>query len=302
MATHEGKPIIINAGPATEIADAYRARVFQSDSKLKEALSYPDKHLGPPPSHLATAGRLNSVGISVFYGATNSEIALAEVRPPVGSKVAIANFKIIRPLRLLDLHALDSLLAEGSYFDPDFDFERIIFLRNLSKLITKPVLPVDEISEYLPTQAIADFLNTQVGVKLDGVKYKSIQSKEDGMNIMLFHQAASVEQIAIVAGTRFSLQHPFLTRDVYEPDYSIGVMESAPKLNEGLIINTNWGKFIPDNQIDSINQLSPVLRIDIESIVIRHIEGVKFDYSEHRVQRYKLDNSSDNDDVSLFPQ
>ena len=43
---------------------------------------------------------MNAKGISTFYGATNEDIALAEVRPPVGSQVAIARFDIIRPLLL----------------------------------------------------------------------------------------------------------------------------------------------------------------------------------------------------------
>jgi len=60
----------------------------------------PDRDMGAPPSSLPAAGRMNAKGISTFYGATDPQIALAEVRPPVGSQVAIAYFEIIRPLRL----------------------------------------------------------------------------------------------------------------------------------------------------------------------------------------------------------
>jgi len=49
---------------------------------------------------------MNARGVSVFYGAIDPRVALAEVRPPVGSRVAVARFEIIRPLRLLDLNAL----------------------------------------------------------------------------------------------------------------------------------------------------------------------------------------------------
>ena len=48
-----------------------------------------------------TGGRMNAAGISVFYGATDDETAIAGVRPPVGSWVATATFEVIRPLRLL---------------------------------------------------------------------------------------------------------------------------------------------------------------------------------------------------------
>jgi hypothetical protein len=72
----------------------------------------PDRHLGSPPSGAAAAGRMNARGISVFYGANDPRVALAEVRPPVGSRVAVARFEIIRPLRLLDLTALSDATVE----------------------------------------------------------------------------------------------------------------------------------------------------------------------------------------------
>ena len=53
----------------------------------------------------AAAGRMNARGISVFYGANDPLVALSEVRPPVGARVAIARFEIIRPIKLLDLTA-----------------------------------------------------------------------------------------------------------------------------------------------------------------------------------------------------
>src|SRR5271157_1960485 len=85
--TRDGRPIVVEAGPGTALSSLYRARVFQSDTKLAEALKAPDKGLGPPPALLAPAGRMNARGISVFYGATDRIIALAEVRPPVASRV-----------------------------------------------------------------------------------------------------------------------------------------------------------------------------------------------------------------------
>lgn len=39
---------------------------------------------------------MNARGVSVFYGANDPTAAIAEVRPPVGSQVAVAQFEIIR--------------------------------------------------------------------------------------------------------------------------------------------------------------------------------------------------------------
>ena len=89
IAEHEtlyGNPIILEAGPETKLTEIYRARVFQTDKKLEEALKRPDKEIGPPPALIATNGRMNAHGIAVFYGATDPRDALAEVRPPVGSR------------------------------------------------------------------------------------------------------------------------------------------------------------------------------------------------------------------------
>jgi hypothetical protein len=121
---------------------------------------------------------MNAAGISVFYAATDPNVALAEVRPPVGSKVLIGRFGVIRPLRLLDLQALEFLADEkGSFFDQDHvrRLRRGKFLRGLSWLVSKPVMPEDQPRDYLPTQAVADFLGTAANPPLDGMIYPSVQ-------------------------------------------------------------------------------------------------------------------------------
>lgn len=126
-----GRPLVLEAGPTTQLDHLYRARVFQSDGALKDAICRPDAHLGSPPPRTARAGRMNAQGISVFYGATREEVAIAEVRPPVGSRVAVAKFEIGRPLRLLDLTAANEAHEYGSIFDPSLKerLARAAFLR-----------------------------------------------------------------------------------------------------------------------------------------------------------------------------
>jgi hypothetical protein len=36
----------VDAGPGTELAEIYRARVFQTEDELKEAMKRPDAHVG----------------------------------------------------------------------------------------------------------------------------------------------------------------------------------------------------------------------------------------------------------------
>ncbi|WP_293943555.1 MULTISPECIES: RES family NAD+ phosphorylase [unclassified Sphingobacterium] len=120
MRTEEGNSLVTTIGPGTSIKVLYRARVLQSEEKLKEALRYPDKQLGPPPNKYALPGRMNSRGISMFYGAIEEDIAIGEVRPPVGSKVVVAKFNILKELKLLKLNALTKANSVGSIFDPAY--------------------------------------------------------------------------------------------------------------------------------------------------------------------------------------
>jgi len=101
--TRRKRKVLTKVGPSEKINAIYRARVFQSKAGLFEGLCSPDKQLGSPPSRYATSGRMNAAGISVFYGATAEEVTLAEVRPPVGAKVATARFELLRDMQLLDL-------------------------------------------------------------------------------------------------------------------------------------------------------------------------------------------------------
>lgn len=152
--------MIVAAGPATAITSLFRARVFQSEESLHTALEKAELSIGPPPPKAAAAGRMNARGIPVFYGAMDPHVALAEVRPPVGSRVVVAQFDIMRPLQLLDVEALRLLSVGGSAFDPQYMARKQMasFLRDLSEQMTRPVMPDDETLDYLPTQVIAEYL------------------------------------------------------------------------------------------------------------------------------------------------
>jgi hypothetical protein len=145
---------------------------------------------------------MNAKGIAVFYGASDPETAVAEVRPPVGCEVAIGRFQVVRPLRLLDLTALGGVTATGSIFDPMYanTLSRMMFLRSLSRRMARPVMPDDQDSDYLPTQAVADFLATGTVTELDGIIFPSVQVAGGKQNVVLFHKASLVDKIVIPYG------------------------------------------------------------------------------------------------------
>jgi hypothetical protein len=291
LKTKPRRPLVVDAGRGRKINRLYRARVFQSDEKLEEALCRPDIHLGSPPARSASAGRMNARGISVFYGATNAGVALAEVRPPVGSKVAVAKFEIIRRLRLLDLTALDDVKDGGSIFDPTLRqrLERVAFLRTLGERMTRPVMPDDEAFDYLATQAVADFLATENEPRLDGIIFGSAQVKT-GRNVVLLHKAARVEELRLPDGSKITAHTGHDTEDGWEIDYYVSEEVPKPESAEQpkpeydlLRFMTRPGEaYRPDEDYREAS-----LRVDASSVNVHHIAWVKVNSTPFGVTRHR---------------
>ena len=145
---------------------------------------------------------MNPAGIPTFYGAFSEEVAVAEVRPPVGSLIAVGKFSLLRAIKLLDVSFLPFAYHEASIFSPAYNQLRskVAFLEKFHRRISHPVLPSDEALAYLPTQAVSAYVANVMG--LDGLIYASIQVGAEGKaveqverkfcNIALFGDAAKV--------------------------------------------------------------------------------------------------------------
>ena len=107
-------PVIRELIPENQDHSFWRGRVVQSNQELEHLLKFPAKELGPPPSKFAKAGRMNAQGISVFYGGLERATCLSELRPPVGSRVVIGQFELLRTITLLDLDALAKVYVDTS--------------------------------------------------------------------------------------------------------------------------------------------------------------------------------------------
>jgi hypothetical protein len=165
----------------------YRARTCDSLSRLVEFHSKPLKNVGPPPPSQTRAGRMNVEGVVVFYGATDPETCLAEMRPALGGDTALIELETSKPLRMLDFTRLEKSHGAGlSYFQPNFneEVERLGFLRRLHTLISQPVIPGRE-ADYLITQTMAEYLAHVHQEPFDGILFKSVQ-RAGGTNVVLF--------------------------------------------------------------------------------------------------------------------
>ena len=289
--TEDGRPIIVDAGPGLTLAALYRARVFQSYAKLEAALKRPDIEIGPPPSAYATSGRMNAHGISVFYGATDPMVALAEIRPPVGSTVVVGRFELVRPVRLLDVEALRSVYVSGSIFDPEFihRLARGKFLKWLSQRIVKPVMPDDQPFDYLATQAIADFIATDAKPPLDGVIYPSAQGKKGQCNVVLFHKAARIQRMDIPKGTRIAASLYNETEDGPETDYWVWeevppeVPPASPRPEDFLFSSESLDSI----DFDAHDYRDAALKLDVESVKVHHVSAISFTTEDYPVRRHR---------------
>jgi len=193
----------------------FRGRIVKDEKALERFCNNPDMELSAPPSKLATPGRMNPAGVRMFYGATNPETCLAELRCAAGDIVVVAEFKPVRHLRLLDVSAFGEIFNMNSCFDSMYlqTREQLKFLERFQEEICKPVRAGDEFIDYIPTQAVAEYLSKAFDPKIDGLMFDSSRIveqsldeidfeysqhgpspyPEEGRNIVLFHHACEIE-------------------------------------------------------------------------------------------------------------
>jgi hypothetical protein len=258
---------------------------------------------------------MNATGISVFYGAMEPDTCIAEVRAPVGSYVVLGRFEIIRPVRFLDLDLLTKITPDGSFFDPQFvldleltkvttdgswfdpqfvtDSNRAAFLRHLVDDISRPIMPRDEEFEYLPTQAVSEYLALCVKPRLDGIIFHSAQTAREGRNVVLFHHAAGVEPYALPEGTKVDINTGWASEDDYDHSIVVWEMVPAPKPAEEKSAAKGVVRFDallrppkrePGGKWD---ENEPTLRLDVQKIEVFRIDAVSYRKAERRVSRHR---------------
>lgn len=278
LTKHTDQTFTISFGPKSKRKNLYRARVFQRIEDVKKALEAPHVELSAPPTHIARAGRMNAEGISMFYGATNPEIALAEVRPPVGSWVIIGKFEAKKSLTLLNASALADYKPQGSVFDPQL-LKRMVyadFFKKFADRLSRPVLPDGERREYIITQAIADYLAQSSEPKVDGIMYASAQTSRRGQNVVLFSRRSKVSAL-FDGDVEWSTEAWTYDNDedrVFE-DYS--VRSSVWPREKSKAASRRYTKKTSHPSDQS------TLKLDQNALVVRRISEVQYDSVFHEV-------------------
>lgn len=131
--------------------------------------------MGPAPHGKASNNRMSPQGISYMYASDRPEVCVAEIRPAVGETVCLGEFEMARDLSIVDLSGVSP--RRGSR-----DVRAARFLASFAREISRPVLPGDEMLDYIPTQVLSEFIRSR---GYQGIKYRSSQS-ERGFNYTLF--------------------------------------------------------------------------------------------------------------------
>lgn len=153
----------------------YRARVSTKEG-------YPLDQMGKPPGDKATSGRANPVGIAYLYVSTALETTLYESRSSYLDYIAIAEFKLTAPLRVInlrDVYVSPFLLGEN--LETFVAYQK--YLARLGQELSKPVRRFDKELDYLPSQYLCEYVKY---LGYDAIEYSS-SLHNGGINLAIFN-------------------------------------------------------------------------------------------------------------------
>lgn len=147
------------------------------------------KDLTAPPVEYAKENRMSATGISMFYGALDSDTPVKEIRNyDPGAGIDLGEFVLKKELVVIDLFKIPERL---SFWMPQ-NYLEYKFLKKFHSEITKPITKNPGI-EYVPTQIFTEYIRFMSDKPIDGIIYKSsLTSKK---NIVLFYDNITTADI-----------------------------------------------------------------------------------------------------------
>jgi hypothetical protein len=146
---------------------------------------YPPERMKPLPDR-ASEGRANAKGIPCLYLSTRKETAMSEVRPWIGSRISVGQFKLLRDIEIIDCsrRPSDYPFHDG---EPEPEQREEVIWSCIDRAFAEPTTRNDDTGDYAATQIIAELFKD---AGFGGVAYKSNFGK-DGYNIALFDIGAA---------------------------------------------------------------------------------------------------------------
>lgn len=209
-------------------APIYRARSASTYADVKKIADAPASELGPTPKDRASNQRMTPNGISALYCSLERETCLSEIRSITGDNVVSIAMTPISQLKLLDLTKLElveppklTLLEKGCREA----LHLRAFVSSLVKKMSKPKGRNDELS-YLSTQVVFEYLRLCFGSQIDGLVFPSVQTGEQGTNVVLFPEAS------VVSSKNYKKLTNYEITKATEPDF--GPKEEEEPFEDGI--------------------------------------------------------------------
>lgn len=172
-----------------QIGVDYGHTVVNGEEVGIEPRGFSSERMKPIPAK-ATVGRANPAGIAFLYLASAVKTAISEVRPWIGSTLSVAQFRMLRNMRIVNLTlghgqfgfgllTLDQL--EGAA-PVDSETKRRAVWTDIDNAFSRPVTRSEDVIEYVPTQILAEAFRDH---GYDGVVYRS-NFGDPGYNVALF--------------------------------------------------------------------------------------------------------------------
>ncbi|WP_180278318.1 RES family NAD+ phosphorylase [Janthinobacterium sp. BJB301] len=178
-----------------EGSEYFRARVSRNFKERQSFCSFPTEHLGALPKEVAANNRMSAAGIPHLYLSADLRTCVAEVRPSIGDEVVVGKFTTTKNHIIFDLTAFSRQFNHKpiSFFDPSHEERHLLrlLLSHLHVELGRPVKIHD--TDYVMTQALAEYIRFECGEKFDGIAFESVQNS-GGVNYMLFDSGTDEEQ------------------------------------------------------------------------------------------------------------
>jgi hypothetical protein len=182
---------------------------------------------------------------------------------------------------------------EGSIFDSAYmtRLELAKFLTSLSHRITMPVMPDDEVSDYLITQAIADYIAASTALNLDGMLYPSVQKAGAHQNVVLFRRASRVDELQFPDGAEVSAILDRYDEEGVSPDYWVSekvppaAVDEVEEEEDFGILSFSRHTYL-DPFAEPGDDRERALKVAVDTIQVHHVEAISIKTHAYDVTRH----------------
>lgn len=194
IATLKGREVSVSANAILYRAQRgveYSPILDQDGNEVSEEPRGFDSNRMKPITNRAIEGRVNPAGIPILYLASEKQTAISEVRPWIGSEISVAQFKILKNLRAINLtlgHSKSSMshltLSQILEEEPmDAETKHKCVWADIDSAFSKPVTFSEDTADYVPTQILTELFKNE---GFEAAIYRSHFGKK-GHNIALFN-------------------------------------------------------------------------------------------------------------------